>query len=186
MEHSCCVKDAPRERGRRSLGRTERCRNSVQFVRRVVTCNVDRAYSTFLLLAFQVSRSTMRCFGDDDEAPPRPILRIWNSERGNTIPTRQHVVNGLVHVRGSVCETQPPSRCSTRRRVGGGARESNQLAPLASATKYFARTRRLVARGPRSRTPQSRRQSSSSRPRVSACSPSYTTLFASPGSSSRS
>ena len=33
VEHSCCVKDAPRERGRRSLGRTERCRNSVQFVR---------------------------------------------------------------------------------------------------------------------------------------------------------
>ena len=47
-----CVKDAPRERRRRSLGRTERCRNSVQFVRRVGTCNVDRAYCSVAVSSF--------------------------------------------------------------------------------------------------------------------------------------
>ena len=60
----------------------------------------------------------------------------------NDTDTGQHVVSGLVHVRGSVCETQPPYvRHSLRLGVphadGSEAELANQLAPLASATEVI-------------------------------------------------
>ena len=73
VEHSCCVKDAPRERGRR-IAWGERSvaeilfSSTQQFVRWLrATWNVDRAYCTFLLLAFQVSRDAMTT-----RPPPAP------------------------------------------------------------------------------------------------------------------
>ena len=54
----------------------------------------------------------------------------------NDTDTGQHVVNGLVHVRGSVCEIHS-LRLGVPHADGSEAELANQLAPLASATEVI-------------------------------------------------